>query len=147
MGGCLGCAKCREHADTIGCVQSDDALGILEQMVAADGILFASPIYFWGFSAQTKTLIDRSYALVTNYHRPGHTSLLAAKPIGLLVTGAGSYDQNAEGMFAAFDRLVDFYLARKTGEQYIGGCTTPGQLPSTAREQAAALARAMVAHG
>jgi len=34
------------------------------------------------------------------------------KRIGLLVTGADAYQENAEGMFTAFDRVVDFLLAR-----------------------------------
>ncbi|GAI89402.1 unnamed protein product, partial [marine sediment metagenome] len=64
----------------------------MEQMIASEVVLFASPIYFWGFSAQIKALIDRGYSLVTNYHKPGWTSLLKGKSIGLLVTGADPYE-------------------------------------------------------
>jgi multimeric flavodoxin WrbA len=49
----------------------------MAQMISSDAVLFASPIYFWGFSAQIKVLIDRGYSLVTNYHKPGHTSLMS----------------------------------------------------------------------
>jgi len=48
---CLGCAKCRETPHEIACVQKDDAIDIMEKMISSDGTLFASPIYFWGFSA------------------------------------------------------------------------------------------------
>jgi multimeric flavodoxin WrbA len=142
--GCLGCAKCRENPDAIACVQKDDAIDIMEQMISSDAVLFASPIYFWGFSAQIKALIDRGYALVTNYHKPGHTSLMKGKRIGLLVTGADAFDQNAEGMFIAFDRIVDFLLARKSGELYVGECSTPSGLSEDIRKKAVELARSMV---
>ena len=144
INGCLGCAKCKQNSDRIDCVQDDDAIMIMEQMIAADAILFASPIYFWGFSAQTKALIDRGYALVTDYHRPGHTSLLKDKRLGLLVTGADDYEHNAEGMFTAFDRIVDFLLAIKKGELYIARCTVPAELPIGVKDKAIALAHSIV---
>jgi multimeric flavodoxin WrbA len=144
INGCLGCAKCREHPEEIACVQNDDAIVVMEQMISSDAVLIASPIYFWGFSAQLKALIDRSYSLVTNYHRPGHTSLMEGKRIGLLVTGADAYENNAEGMFTAFDRFVDFLLADKTGELYVGGCGVPADIPEEFRNQASNLARSLV---
>ena len=144
IGGCLGCAKCRENPDEIACVQKDDAIDIMEQMISSDAILFASPIYFWGFSAQIKALIDRGYALVTNYHKPGHTSLLEGKRIGLLVTGADAYEDNAEGMFTAFDRIVDFLLARKSGELYVGKCSIPSELSEGVKDEALELVRSLV---
>jgi multimeric flavodoxin WrbA len=144
IGGCLGCAKCRENPDEIACVQKDDAIDIMGQMISSDVVLFASPIYFWGFSAQIKVLIDRGYSLVTNYHKPGHTSLMKDKRIGLLVTGADPYEQNAEGMFTAFDRIVDFLLARKSGELYVGECSVPADLPEEVKNKALELARSLV---
>ena len=144
IGGCLGCAKCRENPAEIACVQKDDAIDIMEQMISSDVILFASPIYFWSFSAQIKALIDRGYSLVTNYHKPGHTSLLKGKRIGLLVTGADAYEDNAEGMFIAFDRIVDFFLAKKSGELYVGDCSVPADLSEEIKERALELARSLV---
>ena len=144
IGGCLGCAKCREIPDEIACVQKDDAIDIMEQMISSDVVLFASPIYFWGFSAQIKALIDRGYSLVTNYHKPEHTSLMRGKRIGLLITGADAYEDNAEGIFTAFDRIVDFMLARKTGELYVGECSVPVEIPEEVKNKALELARSLV---
>ena len=144
INGCLGCAKCRENPAEIACVQKDDAIDIMEKMIASDAVLFATPIYFWGFSAQLKALIDRGYSLVTNYHKPGHTSLMEGKRIGLLVTGADAYEDNAEGMFSAFDRIVDFLLARKTAELYVGECSLPTEIPEEVRKKAVELARSLV---
>jgi len=144
INGCLGCAKCRETPNEIACVQKDDAIDIMEQMILSDVVLYASPIYFWGFSAQIKGLIDRCYSLVTNYHKPGHSSLMKGKRIGLLVTGADAYEENAEGMFTTFDRIVDYLLARKTGELYINEYSVPSELPQEVRDQAIKLARSLM---
>ena len=144
IGGCLGCDKCGENPDEIACVQQDDAIDIMEKMISSEAVLYASPIYFWGFSAQIKALIDRGYSLVTNYHKPGWTSLLEGKRIGLLVTGADPYEENAEGMFTSFDRVVDYYLARKSGELYAGECSTPAELSDEVKDSALKLARSLV---
>ena len=144
IGGCLGCAKCKDFPDEIACVQKDDAIGIMENMVSSDVVLYASPIYFWGFSAQLKALIDRCYSLVIDYHRPSHTSLMRGKRIGLLVTGGGPYENNVEGLFTAFNRIANFLLAKKSGELFIGACTTPAELSESVRDEALALARSLV---
>lgn len=145
INGCLGCAKCRDYPDEIACVQKDDAEGIMEQMIASDAVLFASPLYFWGFTAQIKALIDRGFALVTNYHQPDQTSLMKGKNVGLLATGGGTFENNAEGMFTAFDRIVGFLMAEKAGELYVGGCKTPAEIPDRVREEAKALATSLTA--
>lgn len=141
--GCLGCGKCKEKPEAIACVQNDDAIGVLETMISSDVVLFASPLYFWGFSAQIKAVIDRSYALTVNYNRPGHASLMAGKRLGLLATGGGPFENNSEGMFAAFDRIVGFFLAQNQGELYVGGCTEPSELTDDVRQQAIGLARTL----
>jgi hypothetical protein len=48
--------------------------------------------------------------------------------VGLLVSDANVYEDNAEGMFTAFNRIVDFLLAEKFGELYFGGCNMPAEL-------------------
>lgn len=82
--------------------------------------------------------------MVTNYHQPGHTSLVENKRIGLLITGADAYENNAEGLCVAFDRIADFLKASKKGELYVGGCSLPAKLPESARDQAVGLARSLV---
>ena len=55
-----------------------------------------------------------------------------------------AYEDNAEGMFTAFDRIVDFLLARKTGELYVGECSVPAELPDTVKNDALELAGSLV---
>jgi hypothetical protein len=68
---------------------------------------------------------------------------MEGKRIGLLVTGADVYEDNAEGMFTAFDRIVDFLLARKSGELYMGECSVPSELSDEVKKEALELARSL----
>jgi multimeric flavodoxin WrbA len=142
--GCLGCAKCKDHPDTIGCIQKDDAENVLEKMIEADVTLFTSPAYFWGFTSQVKALIDRSWSLVNNYHQPDHSSLVEGKRQALLVTGGGPYDNNVEPLFTAFDRLQTFYKSVNAGELFIGQCTIDGNMPEDAKDKAVSFARGLI---
>lgn len=138
---CLACAKCKEVANEIGCIQKDDAIEILEKMAKADLVLFSSPLYFWGLAGPLKTFIDRTYSLYINYHQPGHSSLVADQRQALLVTGGGPYENNAEPVFTAFARLQKPHIAVNAGELYIGGCKDPDNLDEQSREKAISFAR------
>jgi len=142
--GCLGCAKCKEKPDTIGCIQKDDVLEILDQMVNSQLVVFASPLYFWGFTAQIKTVIDRTYSLYTNFHQPGHASLIEGQRQALLVTGGGIFDDNAEGVFKAFERMQNPHKAMNAGDLFVGSCTTPDQFSDSVQQQAVEFARKIV---
>lgn len=54
---CIGCGVCN---NTHKCVQKDDMADILDKMVKADVIVFATPVYFYTMDGQLKTLIDRT---------------------------------------------------------------------------------------
>jgi multimeric flavodoxin WrbA len=57
---CDGCFKCHKSGK---CIIKDDMHEIYQKMLAADGILWATPVYFWTMSGQTKIVMDRTYAL------------------------------------------------------------------------------------
>ncbi len=145
INGCLGCAKCKEKLDEIGCIQNDDAEEILKKIIGADLTIFSSPLYFWGVTSQLKSIIDRSWSLVTNYHQPNHASLVEGKRQALLVTGGGEYDNNAEGTFFAFDKLIKFYKGIKIGELFLGSCKTPETMDTKKKDKAIEFAHKIVA--
>ncbi len=142
--GCMGCGKCKKHTDTIGCVQKDDVLDILENMINSQLVIFSAPLYFWGVSAQLKAVIDRTYSLYTNANEPNHASLVDGQRQALIVTGAGAYEDNAEGMVTAFGRMQKYHKAINAGELFIGSCTTPDALGDSVQQQAVEFARKIV---
>ncbi len=54
---CNGCLVCKETKE---CVIEDDFRPIFDKMVAADGIILGSPVYFSSATPQIKALIDRA---------------------------------------------------------------------------------------
>ena len=62
----LKIAPCKEYYGCLkdgNCVIRDDMDDIYPKLAGADSIIVASPIFFYGVSAQLKALIDRSQAL------------------------------------------------------------------------------------
>ena len=59
--GCLGCRACRVKNNE--CVQKDDMTALYEKLMAADAVVFASPVFFYNVNAQMKLLWDRTFAI------------------------------------------------------------------------------------
>lgn len=63
INGCFGCDYCSRNDGK--CVQKDDMNILYDKLAWADIVVFASPLYFFGISAQLKTVVDRLYASLT----------------------------------------------------------------------------------
>jgi multimeric flavodoxin WrbA len=139
--GCLGCQACREVRHKPGCKQQDDAVAIFERLIASDAVIFATPLYTYGFTAQMKALIDRQYCLVTGYGSPEYTSLLQGKRIALLVTCGGPVEENADLIQEAFDREGQYQQWNIVGKYVVPHCGTPDELGDRAIQTAMRMAR------
>ena len=62
MHGCIDCQTCKRNGGT--CVWKDDIAPMMEKVLAADVIVFASPVYFFSISSQLKLFMDRTYAIM-----------------------------------------------------------------------------------
>lgn len=91
---CLGCGVCNT---THQCVQKDDMAEILEKMLAADVLVFGTPVYFYTMDAQLKTLIDRTV--------PRYTELKGKAY--LIATLADKGEETMVGTKAAFQGFID----------------------------------------
>jgi multimeric flavodoxin WrbA len=82
---CTGCQEC----DAGGTCVVDDAMQDVYRWIGeADLVVLASPIYFYGLTAQAKAIVDRSQALWVRKHRLG---LAASRPkSGFLIAAGGS---------------------------------------------------------
>lgn len=129
---CLGCWQCQTGEK--GCVQKDDFNEILQQMVEADVILYASPLFSWGFSTQMKTLIDRHFNMVTGFLTGELSSKLAGKKVALLITAMGGLENNADLVQEVFRRLSEFAQTTIIGNYLIPFCPPPKGLGPAAEE-------------
>ena len=58
--GCIACFKCMEKKNKRCAVEKDVVNDCIAMMLAADGIILASPTYFSDVSSEMKALIDRA---------------------------------------------------------------------------------------
>lgn len=56
---CLGCSYCSDN--NLPCILEDDMNSLYPEILGADVIVMASPVYYFGFTAQLKAFIDRLY--------------------------------------------------------------------------------------
>lgn len=77
---CKGCGACKCNK---GCVDQDDTNPTIDKLVSADVIVFATPVYWWGMTAQLKLIIDKCYC---------KAEYLKGKKVGLFIIGAASTD-------------------------------------------------------
>ena len=61
IGACTGCEGCRSSWE---CVIKDDFQSLIEMMDEADGVVLASPTYWYTVTSDMKCFIDRCYSLV-----------------------------------------------------------------------------------
>jgi multimeric flavodoxin WrbA len=74
--GCMGCARTGQ------CVIHDDMDEVYEAIRNADGIIWATPVYYWSMSGLTKVALDRTFAL-------NFPTLQQAGKIGGVILAAG----------------------------------------------------------
>ncbi len=77
---CKGCGACQCHK---GCVDNDDTNPTIDKIAAADMILFTTPVYWWGMSAQLKLVIDKCYCRGLQ---------LKNKKVGVIAVGGSPVD-------------------------------------------------------
>lgn len=79
---CIACGSCQKEGF---CVFDDDTNDVIDAVVDADILVFATPVYWWGMTAQLKLLIDKFYSR--------QTSLSAKKKqIGVIVIGQAAQE-------------------------------------------------------
>lgn len=60
---CTGCVACGYEGT---CVINDDMMEVRQKLLNFDMVVFASPLYYYGMTAQLKTTIDRFCAFNTS---------------------------------------------------------------------------------
>jgi multimeric flavodoxin WrbA len=105
---CQDCGGCENSGE---CIINDDMNTIYRAIREADRIVVASPIFFFGLSAQTKAMIDRCQAFWCEKYllkRPLPSGPLGRKGLLLLVGGMKREIgiQCAEATASAFFRTV-----------------------------------------
>lgn len=121
---CLGCDHCRNSGKNE-CVyiDRDDFEEIIQKVIAADVLVLASPVYFYSFTAQMKTAIDRFYAREFEVKN---------KTAYLITAGAAPTEDYMETMTSCFhDFLACFENLKEGGILKACGVSAKGDVNST----------------
>lgn len=121
IGYCTGCGYCfNAHK----CSQKDDMTEIIEKMLEADVLVFATPVYFYSMDAQMKTLIDRT--------TPRYTDM-SNKECYFILTAADTEKANLERTMETFRGFTEDCLedARECGVIYGTSAWNIGDVQNT----------------
>lgn len=113
---CTGCVACGYEGP---CVQKDDVEAIRGKLLNTDMVVFATPLYYYGLSAQLKTLVDRFCAFNSSLNRRHLKSAL--------ITVAWNADYWTFDALSAHYRTLVRYINFEDKGMVLGyGCGTPG---------------------
>ena len=118
---CRACNHCGMDGP---CVIKDDFSELRPQLVAADMVVFATPMYYFGMPAQMKRVIDRFYAI--NGQIKDHY-----KKAAYLMTYADTARKEAEPMLVHYHMLMEYLGWESVGEVVAPGVWTAGSIRNT----------------
>jgi multimeric flavodoxin WrbA len=108
--GCTACMACQK-SDKFQCVIDDDASPIIARIPEFDVMVLATPIYWFGPTAQLKLILDRTFALVKFDLKTGEPLPNPAsrqKVLALIATAGGDLDGGLNSLDDAFKTAAAF---------------------------------------
>ena len=106
--GCKGCMYCKGENKGV-CVQNDHMQKLYPLLKEADMVVFASPVYYFGFTGQMQSMITRLYAIA----KP------AAKKYALILSSAS--ENVADGIIYQYTSMVNYFGGENLGIRKIHG--------------------------
>ena len=82
---CKECYVCQDVSGVHGCPQQDDMIRIAEDILWADAIILATPIFSWYCTAKMKALLDRHYGF-NKYYGSAEGNLWEGRKVGIIAT-------------------------------------------------------------
>ena len=112
---CIGCVRCGYEGP---CVQKDDNDIIRNTLLDSDMVVFATPLYYYGMSAQLKTAVDRFCA---------YNSSLNSRHLksALLTVAWNADDWTFDALEAHYKTLVRYIKFKDMGMVLGRGCGSP----------------------
>ena len=124
---CKGCLACQKIGR---CVISDDVNGIMQKVLNADVVCWATPIYYYEMSGQMKTLIDRMNAMYSLDYK--------FRAIYLLATAAEDEPEVPKRAEAGLTGWIDCYpKSRLAATLFCGGVDAPRTIDGNKKLQEA----------
>lgn len=117
---CIACNKCGMNGE---CAFKDDFEFVRTHILDAGMTVFATPMYYFGVSAQIKAVIDRFYAINGSIHAP--------KKAALLMTYADADERIAKPIIAHYETLLNYLGWSDAGQVIAPGVWPIGAINHT----------------
>ena len=124
---CQGCDRCGMDGPCI--FQDAIEKKLLPKMLEADMLVLTTPLYYYGMSAQLKTIVDRFYS---------RTGKLNGKKSMLIATAYNSADWTFQALVAHYETLVRYMNWTDAGQVLGLGC---GSRPLVEKSEFGEMAR------
>ena len=111
INGCLGCEYCHGKGEGQ-CIQEDDMVKVIPAYQDCDMIVFASPIYYFGMTAQMEAAIQRVYSIMKPPKATKAALLMSSMSPGVYDGAIGQYKG-----FTAFTGIEDAGVITAFGEE------------------------------
>lgn len=132
---CIGCNSCFTREGNQ-CFQKDDMAEIYKKLKVADIIVIASPVYFYGISAELKAIVDRLHTPMRNEFQ--------VKKLALLLVGAATLPELFDAIKLQYQLVLDFFHLEDAGMVLVRGVRDIGDIRGTkALEEAYDLGNSM----
>lgn len=127
IGFCKGCLACQKLGK---CVIDDDANAIMQKVLEAEVVCWATPIYYYEMSGQMKVLIDRMNAMYSLDYK--------FRDVYMLSTAAEDEPEVPKRAEAGLTGWIDCYpKSRLAGKLFCGGVDAPRTIEGNAKLQEA----------
>lgn len=116
---CIGCDACFTREGN-SCCQNDDMAKVYEKLGKADVVVIASPVYFYGLSAQLKALIDRLHNPIRNTFR--------IKKFALLLVGGAAIPELFDSIKVQYRLMLKVFNSEDAGMVLVNGVREKGSI-------------------
>lgn len=116
---CSGCNACFAD-EKHNCVQNDDMQLVYRKAMNADLLVVASPVFFYGISAQLKATIDR-------FHNPIRDTFRISKMM-LFAVGAASLPELFDSIAKQYELCINFFHLEDAGRILVRGMKAKGDI-------------------
>ena len=114
---CTACGTCKNGKEK--CIHNDSMEKLYPHLLEADCVVFVTPLYYFGMTAQLKTVIDRFYA-VTGTLKNGSSK----KAVLMVAAWEPSDTVSMKGLAQQYKTLVEYFGWEDIGVILAGGCGT-----------------------
>lgn len=119
---CIGCNSCFTR-EGHRCFREDDMQQIYDRLQQADALVIASPVYFYGISAQLKAIIDRLHTPMRNE--------FSIRKLGLILVGAAEIPDLFDPIILQYRMILRFFHLEDIGMVLIPGVKDKGDVIAT----------------